>query len=172
MTVDAAAGSRSLPADLLLPDVRIRLRRATSDDVAPVVALLADDPLGRSREAVADEVDLSPYLAAFEAIDADSRQLLLVGADGDDVVATMRLTFIPGLSRRGSLRMQVEAVRVAASHRGHGLGGAMMDWAIQHARERGCAVVQLTSDKSRRDAHRFYARLGFVASHEGYKLSL
>jgi GNAT superfamily N-acetyltransferase len=95
-----------------------------------------------------------------------------VAADGAEVVATMQLTFIAGLSRRGALRMQIEAVRVAASQRGRGLGAAMMEWAIERARLRGCAVVQLTTDKSRTDAHRFYQRLGFLASHEGLKLTL
>ena len=96
----------------------------------------------------------------------------MVAEAGGAVVGTMQLLFLPGLSRRGALRAQVEAVRVAAPGRGHGLGSAMIRWAISEARRRGCALVQLTSDKSRTDAHRFYARLGFAASHEGMKLPL
>ncbi len=88
------------------------------------------------------------------------------------IVGTMQLSFLPGLARRGALRAQIEAVRVAQSQRGSGLGAAMMGWAIEEARRRGCALVQLTTDKSRTDAHRFYARLGFVATHEGMKLAL
>lgn len=156
---------------LTLRGSAVGLRRATVDDVAAIVGLLVDDPLGGTREQPAYDRDLGPYVTAFQAIDGDPNQLLVVAADDVEVLATMQLTFIPGLSRRGALRMQIEAVRVAASHRGHGLGAAMMDWAVDHARERGCAVVQLTSDKSRHDAHRFYDRLGFTPSHEGYKLT-
>ena len=94
----------------------------------------------------------------------------MVAVDGADVVATLQLSVLPGLSRQGALRGQVEAVRVAAGHRGRGLGAAMLRWAIEEARRRGCALVQLTTDKSRDDAHRFYERLGFVASHQGMKL--
>jgi GNAT superfamily N-acetyltransferase len=87
-------------------------------------------------------------------------------------VGTVQLSFLPGLARRGALRAQLEAVRVRADQRGRGVGAAMIGWAIEEARRRGCALVQLTSDKSRPDAHRFYAGLGFVASHEGLKLPL
>jgi GNAT superfamily N-acetyltransferase len=144
------------------------LRRATEGDLPALIDLLADDPLGRAREAA----DPAPYRRAFALIDADPAQLLVVAVDGADVVATMQLSFIPGLSRQGALRGQVEAVRVGAGYRGRGLGAAMLGWAIEEARRRGCAVVQLTTDKSREDAHRFYARLGFVASHQGMKLQL
>jgi ribosomal protein S18 acetylase RimI-like enzyme len=151
---------------------RFAIRRATADDVAAIVALLADDEIGAGREAT-PAADLAPYRSAFAAVDADPRQLLLVviAADGD-VAGTMQLTFIPGLSRRGALRAQIEAVRVAGRHRGQGLGEAMITWAIAEARRRDCALVQLTSDKQREDAHRFYLRLGFTASHEGFKLFL
>jgi GNAT superfamily N-acetyltransferase len=172
LSQESPANTHDFRADLSLGDRTVRLRRAAASDVDPIVALLADDPLGRSREAWTRDGDLAPYLAAFALIDADPHQLLLVAELDGEVVGTMQLTFIPGLSRNGSMRMLVEAVRIAASERGHGLGASMMRWAIEHARARGCAVVQLTSDKSRRDAHRFYDRLGFVASHEGYKLAL
>jgi GNAT superfamily N-acetyltransferase len=115
---------------------------------------------------------LEPYLRAFAAVDADPAHRLLVADAGGQVVATIQLSFLPGLARRGALRAQIEAVRVAADRRGSGLGEAMLGWAIEQARHRGCALVQLTSDKQRPQAHRFYERLGFVASHEGFKLAL
>ncbi|MFI6675298.1 GNAT family N-acetyltransferase [Kribbella sp. NPDC050470] len=149
------------------PDVLIR--RATADDVAGIVAMIADDQLGATRES-AD--DLTPYLRAFEAIDADPNQVLVVADRAGELVGTLQLTIIPGLSRRGSSRGLVEAVRVAASARGSGLGTTLMDWAVQESRNRGCTLVQLTSDKARTDAHRFYTRLGFTNSHEGFKLKL
>jgi ADP-ribose pyrophosphatase YjhB (NUDIX family)/ribosomal protein S18 acetylase RimI-like enzyme len=145
------------------------LRRATADDVQAVVGLIADDQLGATRE---DPADLTAYLRAFAAIDADPSQLLVVVAEGAAVVGTMQLSFIPGLSRGGAMRGQVEAVRVAASHRGRRLGEQMIRWAVDESARRGCALVQLTTDKSRVDAHRFYERLGFTASHEGFKMSL
>lgn len=147
----------------------VSLRRARREDVAAIAALLADDVLGESREHAAD---LDPYLAAFERIDADPAHLLVVADDGGAVVGTLQLSVLPSLSRRGALRAQVEAVRVGASHRGRGLGQALLLWSVEEARARGCSVVQLTTDKQRTDAHRFYERLGFVASHEGLKLDL
>lgn len=146
----------------------VGFRRAVPEDVVGIVALLADDPLGASRESQ----EVAPYLGAFAAIDADPGQLLMVGEADGGLLATFQLSFIPGLSRGGSLRCQIEAVRVAESQRGSGLGAAMIGWAVAEARRRGCAMVQLTTDKSRLNAHRFYRRLGFVASHEGMKLSL
>ncbi len=145
------------------------LRAAVRADLPEVLALLVDDPLGRDRDvAVVDTV----YERAFEDIDADPRNQLIVADEGGEVVGCMQLTYIPGLSRRGAERSQIEAVRVRVDHRGQGLGAYMITWAIDQARDRGCAMVQLTSDRSRADAHRFYARLGFVASHEGMKLAL
>ena len=159
-------------ATLSAGPARFTVRRATADDVPAVVALLADDMLGAAREAGSDPA-LAPYRAAFAAIDADPRQLLLVvTAEDGRVAATMQLTFIPGLSRQGALRAQIEAVRVASGFRSRGLGESMIRWAVAEARRRGCRVVQLTSDKRRLGAHRFYSRLGFTASHEGFKLDL
>ena len=143
-------------------------RRATVDDVRAIVELLAADQLGATR----DGGDLEPYERAFEAIDADPAHLLVVAEDGGEVVATMQLSFLPGLARRGALRAQIEGVRVRSDQRGSGLGSELMAWAIDESRRRDCALVQLTSDKRRTDAHRFYERLGFVSSHEGFKLSL
>jgi GNAT superfamily N-acetyltransferase len=159
-------------ATLSVGPARFAVRRAAAGDVPAIVALLADDTLGAAREAGSDPA-LTPYRAAFAAIDADPRQLLLVVTAADDrVAATMQLTFIPGLARRGALRAQIEAVRVGSDYRSRGLGEAMIRWAVAEARRRGCRLVQLTSDKRRQDAHRFYSRLGFTASHEGFKLIL
>jgi len=145
------------------------VRRATSDDLPALVALLADDELGGSREAAAD---LTPYRRAFAAIDADPAHVLVAAVAGGEIVGTLQLSVVPGLARRGALRGQLEAVRVAAGFRGQGLGAALVGWAIDEARRQGCALVQLTTDKSRTGAHRFYERLGFRASHEGLKLEL
>jgi len=149
--------------------VEIQIRRARRPDVEPIVRLLADDQLGAARDS-AD--DLAPYLKAFDVIDADPSQLLMVADLGGTVVGTLQLTIIPGLARKGALRAQVEAVRVRADQRGAGLGARLMQWAIDESRRRGCALMQLTSDASRVDAHRFYLRLGFAASHQGFKLKL
>ncbi|TDO66587.1 putative N-acetyltransferase YhbS [Kribbella sp. VKM Ac-2571] len=145
------------------------IRRATASDVAAIVAMIADDQLGATRESLDD---LTPYLAAFEQIDADPNQLLMVADRNDEVIGTLQLTIIPGLSRRGSTRGLIEAVRVAAPARGSGLGAMLVQWAVEESRTRGCTLVQLTSDKSRTDAHRFYTNLGFANTHEGFKLKL
>lgn len=147
----------------------IVIRRATAADVAPIVAMIADDQLGATRESLDD---LTPYLAAFEQIDGDPNQLLMVADRNDEVIGTLQLTIIPGLSRRGSTRGLIEAVRVAAPARGSGLGTELIQWAIEESRTRGCTLVQLTSDKTRTNAHRFYENLGFTNSHEGFKLKL
>jgi GNAT superfamily N-acetyltransferase len=148
------------------------LRRARADDVPAIVTLIAADQLGAARDGANTAEDLIAYQQAFRAIDSDPAHLLVVAESGHEVVATMQLSFIPGLARRGALRAQIEAVRVHEAFRGRGLGAAMLAWAIGEARHRGCALVQLTTDKSRTSAHRFYERLGFVASHEGMKLAL
>jgi ribosomal protein S18 acetylase RimI-like enzyme len=147
------------------------IRRAERGDLAAIIRLLADDPLGRQREDARDPVPPA-YLSAFEAIDRDSNQLLAVVEEGGQIVGCLQLTFIPGLSRQGMWRGQIESVRVAQSHRGRGLGRKIFAWAIAACRARRCGLVQLTTDKSRADAHAFYAALGFEASHEGLKLTL
>jgi GNAT superfamily N-acetyltransferase len=162
----------SVNAHLPLQGSILLLREAEVDDVPAIVELLVDDQLGATRDGAATDVELQPYLHAFDAIDANPAHELLVAADGGQVVATMQLSFIPGLARRGALRAQIEAVRVRHDYRSRGLGAAMFQWAINESRGRGCALVQLTTDKSRPDAHRFYERLGFIASHEGFKLAL
>jgi GNAT superfamily N-acetyltransferase len=144
-------------------------RNAVRADLPALIALLADDVLGKSRDfAVVDDA----YEQAFTALDSDPRNFLIVADDNGAVVGCLQITYIPGLGRHGAERSQIEAVRVRADRRGQGIGAELNRWAIEQARSRGCALVQLTSDKSRADAHRFYARLGFVASHEGFKLAL
>lgn len=148
---------------------RYAIRRAISRDVAAIVDLIAADQIGQDR----DGGDLGPYMQAFAAIDADPAQLLVVVADpAGAAVATLQLSFIPGLARHGALRAQIEAVRVTQRLRGRGIGAALLEWAIAEASRRGCGLVQLTSDKRRVDAHRLYGRLGFTASHDGFKLRL
>lgn len=150
----------------------IRLRRAVLADVPPIIALLAADTLRAATESTAEE-KRAGYERAFHAIDADPAHLLVVGTDADGtVLATMQLTFLPGLARAGATRLQIEAVRVHADLRGRGVGGAMIRWALEEGRRRGATLVQLTSDRSRAAAHRFYERLGFEQSHAGFKLFL
>lgn len=161
-----------LPTELPIEDSTLLLREAVVEDVSAIVELLAADQLGVNRDGAGSEAELRPYLDAFAAIQADPAHVLLVATDGAEVVATMQLSSVPGLARRGALRAQIEAVRVRRDYRGHGLGAALFEWAIGEARRRHCALVQLTTDKSRADAHRFYERLGFEPSHEGFKLYL
>jgi GNAT superfamily N-acetyltransferase len=146
----------------------IRFRDATREDVPAVVALLADDTLGAGREAA----DLAPYLAAFDAMQAEGGNILIVGEEAGRIVATCQLTVISGLSLRASRRAQVESVRVASDRRGRGIGAAMMAEAEARARAAGCALLQLTTNRARADAHRFYERLGFTPSHLGFKKPL
>lgn len=147
----------------------MRFRDAVGDDLPAVVALLADDPLGREREGGA--VD-DAYRRAFAAIEADPRNALIVADDGGEVVACLQITYIPCLSRHGAERCQLEGIRIRADRRGGGVGRALVGHALELARARGCGLVQLTSDKSRADALSFYRSLGFVASHEGLKLRI
>jgi GNAT superfamily N-acetyltransferase len=149
----------------------ISFRRAGESDLPAIVALLAADPIGQRRERPALPLRRS-YRDAFAAIAQDPNQLLAVVAEDGQVVGTLQLTFIPGLSRQGAWRGQIEAVRIAADRRGSGLGQRMFAWAIAECRARGCGLVQLTTDKARPEAHRFYEQLGFTASHLGYKLAL
>jgi ribosomal protein S18 acetylase RimI-like enzyme len=147
------------------------MRHASATDLPAIVGMLADDALGRERELPGLPL-AQAYLDAFAAIKADPNQMLAVAEQDGAIAGTLQLTFIPGLSHRGAWRGQIESVRVAASHRGSGLGQRMIDWAVEQCRARGCNIVQLTTDKSRMDAQRFYARLGFRATHEGFKLKL
>ena len=146
-------------------------RPARRDDLPAVVGLLADDPLGSKRESATDPLP-DTYYTAFEAIERDANNEVVVVEIGGAVVGVLQLTFIPGITYRGGWRALIEGVRVASAHRSAGLGRRLFLWAIERARARGCHLVQLTSDKSRPDAIRFYESLGFIASHEGLKLRL
>lgn len=149
----------------------IQFRTALITDLPAIIALLADDKLGAAREDLRDPLPQS-YRDAFAAITTDPRQTLIVGEDSATVVACLQLTFIPGLSHKGAWRAQIESVRVSAPCRGRGFGEALIKYALSLARQRGCRTAQLTTDKMRTDAHRFYSRLGFTATHEGMKLVL
>jgi GNAT superfamily N-acetyltransferase len=167
-----ATTGRFSPTDIVsaMP-TKISFRAAQDTDLATIVELIADDELGRLR----DDPRLplaSAYRDALKAIKADPNQLLAVALDGEQVIGTLQISFIPGIARMGAWRGQIEAVRVARAHRSSGLGRRMFEWAISQCRSRNCSLVQLTTDKRRPDAHRFYEKLGFVPSHVGYKLSL
>lgn len=153
-------------------DDSVVIREAQSADIPAIVELLADDPLGAAREASVLDVLPETYTIAFDKIAADPHDLLVVIDLDGSVGGTLQLTLLHGLSRNGATRGQIEAVRVRSDLRGRGFGEALFQWAIDYCRSSGCALVQLTTDKSRHDAHRFYDRLGFENSHEGFKLVL
>ena len=146
-------------------------RQALIDDLPAIIGLLADDVLGQSREVIGQPLH-PDYLDAFQAINDDPNQDFVVFEDEGDVIGCFQLSFIPGLSHQGAWRGQIESVRIASERRGAGLGQEMIRWAIDACRKRGCQMIQLTSDKTRQDAAEFYRSLGFVASHEGFKLSI
>ena len=146
-------------------------RRMQKADLGIVVSLLADDELGRSREDKSNVVH-ADYLLAFEQIHSDVNQYVAIFEINGETIGCLQITFIPGLSRRGSLRGQIEGVRVSRDFRGKGYGVKMIAWANNTCRDRGCRMVQLTSDKTRENAIQFYEKLGFVGSHEGFKLIL
>ena len=150
------------------------MRRAERSDLRAIVALLADDDIGARREWFdADANEVAPeYVAAFETVDGDPDELLVVACIGDDVVGTLQLTLLHHLGHRGAVRAQIEGVRVARSRRGTGIGRQLVEWALARARERGARQAQLSTDKTRVDAHRFYETLGFRATHQGMKLPL
>lgn len=158
------------PDLLTLPTGAFTVDRATRCDVAGIVALLHDDPVAAGREA---PHDLTPYLAAFDRVDADPAHRLVAVHDEDGrLAATLQLTLVPGLSRAGATRALVEAVCVAPGWRGSGLGSALFAWVDRWAIAQGASMVQLTSDTRRTDARRFYERLGYVAAHVGLKKEL
>ncbi len=143
-------------------------RTATAADLPAITALLADDPLGAARESPGSPA----YAAALAAILANPEDQVLLAVDGGAILGTLQLTFLPGLSRTGMWRAQIEGVRVARSARGQGIGRALMEHAVDLSLQRGCGLVQLTTDRTRQEAHRFYEGLGFVGSHTGMKRSL
>lgn len=144
------------------------VREARIEDLAAIVDLLADDVLGARREGG----DLAPYAAAFARITADPHQVQAVAELGGQVVGTLQLSLIPSLTRRGTTRAQIEGVRTLSTLRGKGIGEALFGWALTQARSRGAGLVQLSSDASRGNAHRFYEHLGFTPSHTGFTLEL
>jgi ribosomal protein S18 acetylase RimI-like enzyme len=152
-------------------EAKIRFRTAAEKDLDSIVAMLADDVLGSTREKYEHPLPDS-YIKAFQAISSDPNNELIVACRGSEVIGVLQITFTPYLTHQGGWRASIEGVRTAASVRGLGVGSDLIKWAIQRAEERGCHLVQLTTDKERPDALRFYERLGFKATHEGLKLRL
>lgn len=154
-----------------LPQHNALIRRATRADVPAIVRLHSEDVLGKTREAYAEPLpDL--YYHAFELINADPQQFYAVLEQGGEVIGALQLTFLQGLTHQGAIRAQIEAVQITERLRGQRLGQALVLWAVEYARGKGAQMAQLTSNKSRLEAHRFYERLGFERSHEGFKLKL
>lgn len=149
----------------------LTFRAARIDDLPGLVQMLADDPLGARREVFSTPL-AHGYEEAFAAIDADPNNELIVAILDGAPAGMLQLTFIPHLTYQGRWRALVEGVRVSSGARSSGIGGAMLQWAIRRARQRGCVMIQLTTDRAREDALRFYERLGFVPSHHGMKLHL
>ncbi|MCB0111419.1 MAG: GNAT family N-acetyltransferase [Caldilineaceae bacterium] len=149
----------------------LNFRLATRADVPTLVAMLADDALGAQREQFTDPLPQA-YYAAFEALDRDPNNELILACLGDRVIGMLQLTYIPSLSYQGGWRALIESVRVDAAYRSQGIGRQLMVWTLERAKARGCHLAQLSTHKSRTDAHRFYERLGFEKSHVGMKLSL
>lgn len=147
------------------------IRVARQADLQAIVRLLADDKLGQSRETYSEPLP-DAYTDAFAAIDRDPENALIVAEEAGAIIGVLQLTFIPHLTYTGGVRAQIEGVRIDSAYRGQGIGRKLFEWAITRARARGCHLVQLTADKQRPDAHRFYETLGFKASHEGMKLHL
>lgn len=154
-----------------MPPVQLQFRKAAVSDLDQLVSMLSDDELGALRED--NSSPLNPnYLEAFRQIESDSNNELIVVVNDREIVGMLQLTFIPYLTYIGSWRCLIEGVRIHTNFRGQGLGRQFMQWAIARAKDRQCSIVQLTSDKSRPAAIRFYESLGFKASHEGFKLKL
>ncbi|WP_430967959.1 GNAT family N-acetyltransferase [Spongiimicrobium sp. 2-473A-2-J] len=148
------------------------IRKATEIDIPALVEMMANDPLGRLREDYRDPLPQT-YYEAFYRIDADPNQeLVVMENEGQQIIGTLQLSLIPYLTYQGGIRAQIEAVRVHEDHRGKGIGQKLFEWAIARAKERRAHVVQLTTDKKRPEALKFYEKLGFKASHEGMKLHL
>lgn len=149
----------------------VLFRSARREDVREIVRMLADDDLGSRRESDQDPLP-EAYYGAFDQIDRDPNHQLVVAERDGEVIGTLHMMFLPSLSYQGGLRAQVESVRVDRKHQSRGIGSEMMKWAIDCAKQRGAHIMQLTTHKTREDAHRFYERLGFQKSHQGMKLNL
>jgi GNAT superfamily N-acetyltransferase len=152
-------------------DQEVTFREATAADLPQIVRLLADDPLGSTRETPGEEIPEGDF-TAFAAIEKDPNNAVIVAEVGGELAGTLQLTYIPGLTYTGGERAQIEGVRIAAEQRGRGVGQLMITWAIDQARARGCRVVQLTTDRQRPEAIRFYQKIGFRPSHMGMKYHL
>ncbi len=149
---------------------RMNFRKATEKDISAIVEMIADDELGRKRENFQKPLPIE-YLKAFKNINSDENQELIVVENSDnEIVGTLQLTFIQYLTYRGGIRAQIEAVRIRKDKRGLGIGKKMFEWAINRAKERKAHLLQLTSDKKRPKAIKFYEDLGFKQSHEGMKI--
>lgn len=158
-----------------MPISDIVFRQGERNDLSQIIRLLEDDPFGGDLESARDvSTDRIPtaYQQAWKAVVASEENQILVAADGMQVIAVLQLTMIPSLTLRGSRRAQIEGVRVASVYRGQGVGTQLMQWAIDLAKKENCLLVQLTMDRRRERAISFYRRLGFVASHEGFKMQL
>jgi ribosomal protein S18 acetylase RimI-like enzyme len=149
------------------PDIWFRL--ATRADLLSIVRLLADDDLGSQRERYENPLP-EAYYSAFQQIDNDPNHELIIAEGNGEVIGTLHLMFLPSISFQGGLRAQIESVRVDKQFQSQGIGSAMMEWSMERAKQRGAHAVQLTTHKTRLDAHRFYERLGFKGSHLGMKL--
>jgi len=149
----------------------LNFRDARESDVALILAMLAADPVSAAREEISDPLPQC-YTEAFRVIESDANNELIIVEHQGEVAGTLQLTYIPNITRKGSWRALLEGVHIAEKFQGKGIGTRMIEWAISRSRERGCALIQLTTDKRRTDALRFYERLGFKASHEGMKLDL
>lgn len=151
--------------------MNIEIREATEKDLDSIVAMLADDPLGSKRERYEQPLPKS-YREAFQAISSDPNNELIVACYENEVIGVQQITFTPYITYQGGWRATIEGVRTSSSVRSKGIGSELINWAIQRAKERGCHLIQLTTDKTREDALRFYERLGFTATHEGMKMKL
>ncbi|QWC22703.1 GNAT family N-acetyltransferase [Bacillus haikouensis] len=149
----------------------ITFRLAAEEDLERIVQMLADDVLGEERERYEDPLP-EGYLKAFKSIESDPNNELTVACHDKEIIGVMQITFTPYLTHQGSWRATIEGVRTSSAVRGQGVGSKMINWAVGRARERGCSLVQLTTDKQRGDALRFYQKLGFTATHEGMKMKM
>jgi len=151
--------------------MKLSFREATKTDIPTLITLLADDPLGKQREDTSIPLN-ARYIKAFQHINDDPNNELIVVEQEDSIIGMLQLTFIPYLTHTGSTRCLIEGVRIAKAYRGLGLGTDCFQWAIRRAKERQCSIIQLTSNKQRTEALKFYKNLGFEATHEGFKLAL
>lgn len=160
---------RERGSSMMINELDFRIAEET--DLDQIVQMLADDVLGSQRERYEQPLPVS-YIEAFQAISSDPNNELVVACIGEDVVGVLQITFTPYLTYQGGWRATIEGVRTVTSMRGKGLGTELFKWAIERAKKRGCHLVQLTTDKKRPDALRFYERIGFKATHEGMKMKL